>query len=63
VFSGSIRDCPVSLCVFIATSIEYVAAFINQLEHFAKTVLLTHQQKSLLWLGVVKESVIEENKI
>lgn len=41
-------------------SIAYVNTFINQLEQFEENKPLTHQQKNLLWLGVVKERSGEE---
>lgn len=41
-------------------ALEYVACFINQLEQFEENKPLTHKQKNLLWLGVVKENDGEE---
>tara|TARA_R110000868_G_scaffold161699_1_gene392468 strand:+ start:7841 stop:13036 length:5196 start_codon:yes stop_codon:yes gene_type:complete len=41
-------------------SLDYVNAFIKQLEQFGENKPLTHQQKNLLWLGVVKERDGEE---
>lgn len=36
-------------------SIEYVSSFINRLEELEENKPLTHEQKNLLWLGVVRE--------
>ncbi|PXY40602.1 DNA phosphorothioation-dependent restriction protein DptH [Flavobacterium cheongpyeongense] len=41
-------------------SIEYVSCFINCLEELEENKPLTHEQKNLLWLGVVKERNGEE---
>lgn len=38
----------------------FIACFINKLEQFEENKPLTHQQKNLLWLGVVKERMGEE---
>lgn len=41
-------------------ALDYVSCFINQLEQFEENKPLTHTQKNLLWLGVVKERDGEE---
>ena len=41
-------------------AVEYVTCFIKQLEELEENKPLTHQQKNLLWLGVVKERNGEE---
>lgn len=41
-------------------SLNYVTCFISKLEQFEENKPLTHQQKNLLWLGVVKEQGGEE---
>ncbi|MFH6936342.1 DNA phosphorothioation-dependent restriction protein DptH [Flavobacterium sp. FlaQc-30] len=41
-------------------STEYVSCFINSLEELEENKPLTHEQKNLLWLGVVKERNGEE---
>jgi DNA phosphorothioation-dependent restriction protein DptH len=41
-------------------AIEYITCFIDQLEQMEESKPLTHKQKNLLWLGVVKERDGEE---
>lgn len=41
-------------------ALDYVSCFINKLEQFEENKPLTHTQKNLLWLGVVKERDGEE---
>ncbi len=41
-------------------ALDYVSCFINELEQFEENKPLTHTQKNLLWLGVVKERDGEE---
>lgn len=41
-------------------AITFINCFINKLEQFEENKPLTHQQKNLLWLGVVKERMGEE---
>jgi DNA phosphorothioation-dependent restriction protein DptH len=43
-------------------SIDYLSAFIHQLESFTENMSLSLKQQNLLWLGVVKEN-IGEHKI
>jgi DNA phosphorothioation-dependent restriction protein DptH len=41
-------------------ALTFITCFINKLEQFEENKPLTHQQKNLLWLGVVKERMGEE---
>ena len=40
--------------------LNFITCFISKLEQFEENKPLTHQQKNLLWLGVVKERMGEE---